>query len=1247
MMESRQLGHYQIIRELGSGGMATVYLAEDRKHSRQVALKVLKPELTASLGNDRFLREIQVIARLNHPHILPLLDSGEIFGTLYYTMPLVDGGSLRAWFDRVGQLYIREVVELAADLSGALDYAHLQGVIHRDIKPENILIYHGVPMLADFGIALATGEAERQRLTETGLSLGTPQYMSPEQISGTRDIDHRSDVYSLACVLYEAIVGEPPFTGPTAMAVLARQVSDPVRSITTVRPDLPEYWDRLITRALAKVPAERFESAGAFTRALGKSVSEESRPIDSTPVDTAKKIVAVLPFANLSVDPRNAWFAEGITDDIISQLSKINELKVISRTSTARYQGTDKSLRQIGAELGVEVILEGSTRRADDRVRILVQLIDASEDLLLWSETYDRELTDVFSIQSEVALRIAEELEAHLSPDARERIESQPTSDLAAYELYLLGRFHWNRRTEADIRKAIENFEEAIARDTQFALAHAGLADAYLFAGLGYAPIPPAEALPKAQASALEALELDPALPEAHSTYGFTTLMYDWDVDRAEASLEQAVSLNPNHAPAHQWLAWCRNARGRYAEGFESFERARSLDPQSVVLATESGWPFSYTGMHEQALERYQQALEIDPDYALAHYNVGMSLQALHRYDEAITAYDRSISLSGGMPLFKAFLSSCYAEAGMPEKARSILTDLLELSESVRGLALPIAFAFEALGEIDTALDWLDRAYVDREPFVLTLPMEHWLPFTSLRGHPRFRDIITGIGAARHDPQAERVKLELRIPQAEESVADQEPDIVDAQALVSIVILPFENMSPDPDQDYFCDGMTEEVISDLSQINGLRTISRSSAMTFKGAGKSATEIAGELGVRYVLEGSVRKAGNELRISAQLLDSDKEVHLWADKYDGSLDDVFIIQTSVAMSIVEALKLTLTPNEQSRIIERPIENVQAYDFYLRARQEMWRLTPDSFDRARQLLENGMDLVGDNEALLTGFGSLHFYLFNWGISLDDKHLRTAEEYADKVLRMAPEAHYGQVLKGLVCYKRGRIQQAVNHFKQAIDRHPNDPEACLWLAYMYGLSGKNAAAVPVIEKAIEIDPLTPINHGQLGMGPLLEGDPQTGLKHFTTMYNMEPDNIFYRYHYTRALIWNDRADEAFEIINRSLDEAPDHIYTMFMVFIMHAVQGDHEQATRSATADLQNYAKWDAQMSWVIAECYAMIGENQKALNWLENAINKGFINYPCLSEFDPFLENIRGEQRFNELMERVRSEWEKFEV
>ncbi len=596
---------YRIERELGRGGMAVVYLAEDRKLDRPVAIKVLKRELAAAIGSDRFLREITLTARLEHPHILTLHDSGDADGFLYYVMPYVDGESLRDRLNREKQLPIDDALHLTEQIASALDYAHRQNVIHRDIKPENILLQDGVPLVADFGIALAVSAAGGERLTETGLSVGTPAYMSPEQAAGDRELDARSDIYSLASVLYEMLAGDPPFTASTAQAVLARHVTDPVPAITTVRSSVPAGAVAALNRALEKAPADRFETAKAFAEGL-------------------------------------------LTEEIITDLSQIRSLMVISRNSAMQLKNTNKDTKTIGRALGIRYVLEGTVRKAGDRLRITAQLIDAETDAHLWADKFTGTLEDVFDLQENVSRSIVDALQVELSPEEQKKIaERAAAGSVEAYDLYLLGRHHMNQLTKESLKTAVDYFQRAVARQPDFAKAHAGLADGYMLLTQGSAE-PPLEMFPKARAATLKALEIDPLLEEAHTSLGGIRLFFDWDWDGAEATLRRAIELNPNYGQAHHWLAISLFSRGRHREALETMNRALSLDPLSPYVNLNVGWLHYGARDYDGALAHMLGAIEIHPKSPGVRMMLGTAYLAKERYDDAIAELETAMELSQG-----------------------------------------------------------------------------------------------------------------------------------------------------------------------------------------------------------------------------------------------------------------------------------------------------------------------------------------------------------------------------------------------------------------------------------------------------------------------------------------------------------------------------------------------------------------------------------------------------------------------
>ena len=463
----------------------------------------------------------------------------------------------------------------------------------------------------------------------------------------------------------------------------------------------------------------------------------------------------------------------------------------------------------------------------------------------------------------------------------------------------------------------------------------------------------------------------------------------------------------------------------------------------------------------------------------------------------------------------------------------------------------------------------------------------------------------------------------------------------------SIIVLPFENMSPEPDQEYFSDGLTEEIITDLSYVHGLLVISRSSAMTFKGAKNTIKDIAGKVNVRYVLEGSVRKAGNNLRITAQLIDAKSDTHIWAEKYSGNLDDIFDIQEKVSRSITDSLKLKLSVGEIEKISEHKIENFQVYECYLKSRQDLWKYTEESLKRAEQNLKNGLHLFGDHELLLAGLGQVYFQFYDSGINQDKEYLNKVEECANKILKIDPISASAYQLSGLLKMKRENALSAFRDFQKSFDLNPSDPETLLWMIYILCFHiGRPSKAIPFIEKVLEIDPLTPTNQSLPAIYQWMEGRFEKSLFHFNKWVEMEPDSVVANWYLGQLLLIN-KKKEAFNFIEGIWQNNPDGFFSILLRLLKYALDGRIKETLQLINEEVRQVAWNDFHLSWYIADCYALIEEKEQAIKWLEHAFEWGLINYPLLSEIDPFLENIRSEPRFKKLMKKVKNEWENFKV
>jgi serine/threonine-protein kinase len=775
-------GQYRIERKLGEGGMATVYLAHDLRHNRQVALKVLKPELAAVLGAQRFLQEIQVTANLQHPHILPLYDSGSADGVLFYVMPLVQGKSLRDRLDREKLLPVDETIRITRQVAGALDFAHRQGIIHRDIKPENILLHDGEALLTDFGIALALTEAGGGRLTGTGLSIGTVQYMSPEQAAGERDLDARSDIYSLGAVTYEMLAGEPPVTGPSVQAMIAKLMTERPTSLRVVRDVVPRSLDDAVMRALAKARTDRFSSAREFadaltapevsaTQAIGARVvpaagaarrtltialvmlgvlgvvgayafarngipwpSTSARPGADTP--TIIRSIAVLPLDNYSGDSTQEYFAEGMTDELTAALATISQLRVTSRGSAMQFQGKSRPpTPQIAKTLDVDAVVEGSVSRSGNTVRITAQLIDARADRHLWAKSFERNSSDVLALQGELASAIAREINVRLTESEQSRLATAPSVSPAAHDAYLRGRYFFNRPSDENLQKAIAQFEDAVKLSPAFAPAYSGLSDAYLWAGYNEGFMTASEARPKARAAAEKAVQLDSTSAEAHASLATFKLFYEFDWAGCEREFRRAIQLNPNYAFAHDQFAMALAFTGRFDESIAESRRAAELDPLSPQVLIDATMAPMFEKNFPAARELARRAGELDPTYFFPVMLEGWADLEAGKFREAVPFIKKATTM-GAPPFVTAYLAYAHGAAGDRGSAMAALEALKNMSKDGQVLPFNRALVYLGLGDHARALDNLERALAADSQMMAWLGRD--AIFDALRSEPRF-----------------------------------------------------------------------------------------------------------------------------------------------------------------------------------------------------------------------------------------------------------------------------------------------------------------------------------------------------------------------------------------------------------------------------------------------------------------------------------------------------------------------------
>jgi eukaryotic-like serine/threonine-protein kinase len=788
------LGPYEILSPLGAGGMGEVYRARDTRLGREVAIKVLPTDLASDRGRlDRFEKEARLVASLSHPNILALHDFGQADGVLYAVTELLEGDSLRQRLS--GEtLPIRKVIEIGAAVAEGLAAAHGKGIVHRDLKPDNIfLTFDGQVKILDFGLARTAeilspeGESAAPTTpapTEPGTVMGTVGYMAPEQVRGF-SADARSDIFAFGCVLYEMVSGKRAFAAATSaetMAAILRDTPEPV-SPARIVPGL----DRIIARCLEKGPDERFQSARDLAFAL-REMSGTSAPLQSVsgaaseaprrrfrrgpwliaalalaavavglllvlpagrprarPAASGKiESLAVLPLANLSADPQQEYFADGMTEELITVLSQIGALRVSSRTSAMRYKGTRKPLPEIARELDVDAIVEGSVLRVGDRVRITAQLIQAATDKHLWASSYDRDLRDVLALQGDVAQAIAGEIGVRLTSEERSRFARTKKVDPEAYEAYLKGKFHMTRSTASDTQKSLEYFQQAAAKQPDYALAHAAIAGAYeRLAGSAYNVLSPREAFPKAKAAAMRALTLDPTLAEPYALLGWASFVFDRDWTTAENQFRRALRPSPNDQAAHQNYSLFLARMGRFDEAIREVIRGQELDPLSLGAIVDVGSVLHMARRDDEAIPWFRRVLDMDPTFPRAHWGLGLSLVALKRYDDAIAELRRAADLSSGGVMLGSLGYAC-AVANRRAEALEIVERLEESSKVQYVPPAAVAIVFSGLGEKEQAMEWLEKAEEARDPWVTGLKVEPM--FDPLRSDPRFLELLHRVG---------------------------------------------------------------------------------------------------------------------------------------------------------------------------------------------------------------------------------------------------------------------------------------------------------------------------------------------------------------------------------------------------------------------------------------------------------------------------------------------------------------------
>jgi serine/threonine-protein kinase len=760
-----RFGHYELMARLGAGGMAEVYRARDLTLGRQVAIKVLPANVLVDRNQEaRFRQEATTVSSINHPNIVTIFEIGTTDDVMYIAMELVEGKTLRQFLTG-GALPMATVLAVGAQVADGLAKAHAAQIVHRDLKPENIMVTDdGLVKVLDFGMAKVGGSTPNQVedlatgsffTTRPGVVLGTAAYMSSEQARG-QPVDFRSDQFALGLVLYELATGRHPFRRESAVQTMSAIIDATHEPLLSVAPSAPQQLAWIVDRCLSKNPEDRYASTRDLARDLqqlagylsGSGIVPIAPPPKAKPRAATRRAIdsiAVLPFVNASRDADTDYLTEGITESIINSLSQVPKLKVIARSTMFRYRDRADDAQAVATELQVRGVVTGRVQIRGDHLLVSAELMDAARGSQVWGGQYNCKFADVFSIPQEVATELTSALRVRLTGAQRKQLGQPQSHSGEAYQLYLRGRFAWNKRTPDEIKRGMDFFERATHADPTFGLAYAGLADCYCVLGAGeFAMFPPRQMMPKARAAAVRGVELDDTRAETHAAMGSVSFWYDWDWAAAEREFRRAIELNPGYAVAHGWYAEFLSAMGRFDQAIEEARRAADLDPLSIATMWTLARVLNLSGDQLGAIAEMKRSLEIDPASMRPYYIMGWAYYKIGRVDKAYAALEASIALGGDNPFKKGFLGHIYAASGRVDDARKLLNELIELSKTRFVSAFYIAIVYSGLGELDAAFEYMDRAFEERSSYLAYAGVTPFLD--GLKADPRYNLLLQRLG---------------------------------------------------------------------------------------------------------------------------------------------------------------------------------------------------------------------------------------------------------------------------------------------------------------------------------------------------------------------------------------------------------------------------------------------------------------------------------------------------------------------
>jgi TolB-like protein/Flp pilus assembly protein TadD len=1305
------LSHYRIVSKIGEGGMGEVYLAQDTKLDRKVALKILPAEVASNRDRmERFVREARSSAALNHPHIAQIHEIGEQDGTHFIVMEFIDGVTLRDRLNREN-LALPETLEITLQIASALQAAHDASIIHRDIKPENVMLREdGYVKVLDFGLAKlleqtpldAEAETRQQFQTKAGVIMGTVAYMSPEQARG-QALDARADLWSLGCVLYELLTQRQPFQGDTVTDVLANIIHQEPVSLRARRPDAPVELERIVQKTLRKDKTERYATAkdlqmdvkqlqvrllveAEIERTAAPNREEAKTQIlraNTTVHSETRNSIAVLPFANMSADEGNEYFCDGLAEELLNALAKIDELKVAARTSAFSFKGKNASISDIGQKLGVKTVLEGSVRKSGSRLRISVQLVNAADGYHLWSERYDREMQDIFDVQDEITLSVVDALKLKLFGDEKAAVVKRYTENPEAYKAYLKGRYL--RHTKNDHGGALLAFEDAVRLDPSHAPSWVGVADALTLAA-HYGLIPAREACAKAKAALATAKMIQGELGDAVYIEGFMAFIEgDWEA--SDKAYRRAIDLQPTHhyALGQYGLTLC--ARGELDEALMFFERARAADPLAAFPYAITGAGLAMARRADESLQFFEQAFAFEKDNGLALWGACVANVALGWLAEGIAAAEQAVVVSRRAGFQVGLLGWAFAVAGRTKDARAILAELHNRPADAPSLVSEV-WLLGALGEKNAALELLTRAEAEQQGFIYYVGLAG---FDGLRDDPRFRDLVRRLGLSTpealgaqptmlssgelmSEPPAvaggiERMKDEGGgMKQAGLAVSDSSfiphPSsfkhkwwlfgLLSLIILVggyvgyryyestlpinSVAVLPFVNNSSNADSDYLSDGLAESLIFRLSQLPNLKVSPTSSVFRYKGKDTDAKEVADELGVDAVMTGRITQRGDNLAISVELVDVRNNKVLWGEQIERKMSELLATQREIAAEITNKLQLKLSGEGEQKLAKKYTTSNEAYQLYLKGRFYWARRTKDDLLKAVDYYKQAIALDPNFALAYVGIATAYNSMGKDPDMSPREAIPQAKAAATRALEIDPalaEAH-AALADSLAIFDWNWVE-AERGFKRAIELDPNVSYIHLSYAGSYlTATGPANEVVAETERAMELEPLSLINNTLLVTGYLYARQNDKALQQARKAYDLDPDFALVRLWLGLAYIANGKYDEAIDLGEDGLQKSPSKPAFLYFIAQAYANSGRKVEAQQFINK-FREAAKTQYVRTYYLACIYAALGDKDKAFAELEQSFEDKDYFLPRMKT-DPLMDPLRGDPRFKAMLKRL---------